>query len=83
MASRLKNRISMAGASPTLAGVVSKTPMTTPIALVTYYPVCNYPWGQSGVLTYEDLQPLWSADGSVLPAASNSGWGPVRPAGRG
>jgi hypothetical protein len=73
----------MAGASPELAGVVSKTPMTMPMSLVTYYPVCNYPWGQSGVLTYQDLHPLWTEDGAVIPAASNSGWGPVRPAGRG
>ena len=84
---RLKRRISAAGsnqaaASQSLAGITPATPMEMPMHLVTYTPTCNYPWGQSGQLTYQDLHPLWTSDGGVIPAADNGGWGWVKPAGR-
>jgi hypothetical protein len=80
---RLKRRIASAGSgSAALAGVTTATPMEMPMALVTYTPVQNFPWGQSGQLTYQDLHPLWTADGSVIPAKDNGGWGWVKPAGR-
>jgi hypothetical protein len=72
----------MGSASAELAGVTSATPMDMPMALVSYGPVQAYPWGGSQTLTYEDLQPLWTADGAVIPAKDNGGWGWVRPAGR-
>jgi hypothetical protein len=84
---RLRRRVANVGSntvqsSAMLAGVVRGTPMEMPLALVSYYPVATYPWGQTGTLTYEDLQPLWTADGGVIPARDNGGWGWVRPAGR-
>jgi hypothetical protein len=76
----------MVSASPVAAGVVPATPMTMPLALITYSPVQNYPggaangpWGGSVDLAYQDLQPLWTADGGYIPAKSNSGWGWVKP----
>lgn len=72
----------MAGGQAMLAGVVPATPMEMPMALVTYTPVQRFPWGHSAQLTYEDLQPMWTADGAVIPARDNGGWGWVKPAGR-
>jgi hypothetical protein len=86
---RLKRRITavgqnMASASALLAGVTGATPMVMPLAMVTYAPVQKYPAGAANhpwpvTLTYEDLQPMWTADGSYVPAESNSGWGWVKP----
>jgi hypothetical protein len=84
---KLKRRIAAVGgnqvsASASLAGITPATPMETPAWLIAYTPVQNYPWGPSGTLTYQDLEPLWTADGGYIPAVSNGGWGPVHPAGR-
>jgi hypothetical protein len=90
----LKRRIvsvgqNMTSASALLAGVDSATPMEMPLALITYRPVqdypggaANHPWGGVNTLAYQDLQPLWTADGGMIPAKDNGGWGWVRPAGR-
>jgi hypothetical protein len=84
---RLKRRIAgvgqdHAGSQAALAGVVPATPMEMPMALVTYTPVQRFPWGHSAQLQYEDLHPLITADGAVIPARDNGGWGWVKPAGR-
>jgi hypothetical protein len=56
------------------------TPMTMPTSRTTYTPAPGYPWGTLG---YEDLHPVWSADGAAyVPAADNGSWGQARAAGR-
>jgi hypothetical protein len=72
----------MSSANAALAGVVPATEMTMPVALVTYTQTQAYPWGRTCTLAYEDLQPMWTADGGVIPARDNGGWGWVRAAGR-
>jgi hypothetical protein len=87
----LRNRIAglgsnMAGASACLAGVTGATPMEMPMSMITYHPVQGYPGGTGhpwpATLAYEDLYPLWTADGGVIPAQDNVGWGWVHAAGR-
>jgi hypothetical protein len=71
-----------ANASALLAGVTPHTPMENPAFAVTYLPVAVYPWGQSGVLAYQDLHPLWTSDGGVIPAFDPGTWGSLYAAGR-
>jgi hypothetical protein len=87
MASRLRRRIAACGsnmdrASAHLAAVTPHTPMEMPMSAYGYGRVQAYPWGGSQMLAYTDLQPLWTADGAVIPAAWDGGWGWVKPAGR-
>jgi hypothetical protein len=89
---RLKRRIAaaggnMAGAQQYLAGITPATPMEMPVARITYnrdqaYPAGTAIWGGSVTYMYEDLQPLWTQDGAMIPASANAGWGWVAPAGR-
>jgi len=55
------------------------TPMVMPLAAVHYTPAQGYPWGTAA---YQDLHPLYTADGAVVPSYARGGWGPVVPAGR-
>lgn len=45
------------------------TPHETPLFAVTYAPVAGYPWGTA---TYEDVRPMWSPDGAMIPSTAPS-----------
>lgn len=66
----------MAGQHP--AGTAA-TPMVMPLHQTAYLPVPGYPWG---IATYEDLIPMWAADGAMIPSTAPAGHARVVPAGR-
>jgi hypothetical protein len=49
------------------------TPMTMPLARVMINP---------GGMTYETLQPIFTADGAAVPATASGSWGQLYAAGR-
>ena len=77
MSRHLKRRIANAGQVSSQAMAANHpygtaaTPMTMPLASVTYVPVPGYPWGTA---VYQELHPVWTADGAMIPAL------PPRPA---
>jgi hypothetical protein len=48
------------------------TPMTMPLALVKI---------STGGMTYDTVQPLWTADGAAVPATADGAWGQLYAAG--
>ena len=59
-------------------GSPSGTPMSMPLAAV----VTSVPAGQYVTLGYVDARPLWTADGSAVPATAPNRWGQLVQAGR-
>jgi hypothetical protein len=57
----------------------SATPMTMPMSAVNYLPTQSYPWGTA---TYQDLHPLYTADGAMIPSIAQGSWGNLHAAGR-
>ena len=66
----------MAGQHP--AGT-SATPMVMPLHQLTYTPNEGYPWGTA---VYEDIVPMWAADGALIPSTTPARPPAVIPAGR-
>jgi hypothetical protein len=56
------------------------TPMTMPLSHVSYLPNEKYPW--TGTAAYQDMVPLWTPDGALVPAWQGGSWGQLWPAGR-
>ena len=57
----------------------SATPMVMPMSATAYLPVESYPWGTG---TYQDLHPLYTADGAIVPSYAQGSWGRLYAAGR-
>lgn len=55
------------------------TPMVMPLAQVT---VTAAPAGQYQTVAYQDLTPIWTADGAAIPATTPGNWGQLAAAGR-
>jgi hypothetical protein len=53
---------------PSVSGLPA-TPHMTPMHMVSYEPNPAYPWGTA---TYEDVRPMWAADGAILPSTAPS-----------
>jgi hypothetical protein len=69
----------MAGYHPAVTGA---TPMTMPMAQITYRHVASYPWGSAGTAAYQEMQPLWTPDGGVICGVPAGSWGNTYAAGR-
>ena len=82
---KLQRRIRQAPSTHTraMAGQLpvgtSATPMVMPLAAVSYLPAESYPWGTA---TYQDLHPLYTADGAIVPSYAQGSWGRLYAAGR-
>jgi hypothetical protein len=50
--------------------------------VITYHPVGEYPWGTTATMAYQDLTPIFAADGPVVSATTPGPWGHVYAAGR-
>lgn len=72
--------IPVSGASSVTGGAASPggAPMVMPLSLVSVYP---QPGGEYSTLTYQGLQPMFTADGAVIPATAPGRWGQVIAAG--
>jgi hypothetical protein len=58
------------------------TPMVAPAAALGYQHVQDYPWGSSGVASYQELDGMWAADGGWIAGVPPRPPGNVRRAGR-
>lgn len=65
-----------AGHDPSGLGGV---PMVMPLALVS---VTAAPGGQYATIAYQDLPPIFTADGAAVPARAPGRWGQLAAAGR-
>ena len=60
--------------------VTAATPVVMPAWSVIWHPAQGYPWGTA---VYQDLNPVWAADGALISAFDSAGIPRnVRPAGR-
>jgi hypothetical protein len=79
---RLQRRIARAPGNQQAAAAAyhpagtSATPMVMPMALITYLPTENYPWGTA---VHEELTPVWAPDGALLAARTPGWWGQDMP----
>jgi hypothetical protein len=77
--SKFRNRIAATGSNMTSAmGTyhpygTAATPMVMPLQLVTV---------SMGGVTVQDMHPLYTEDGAIIPATAPGSWGQLRAAGR-
>jgi hypothetical protein len=82
---QLRHRIAGVGGNQAAAaaghdpGSLDGVPMTMPVAQVL---VITPPGGQYSTITYQDMPPIFTADGAAVPASAPGRWAQLVAAGR-